>query len=121
MTQNEIWETINSHIEKYYNEYTPILYERTYTFAKKLIKTEIVKNGNSLSCKVGIDPDYLSFGYKETMGADVVNWANNHSHGGIYNSNFGCFWDDAMQELGLEKGILDIMRRNLRECGVSVK
>lgn len=122
MTQQEIFEVIQEHITEYYKEYNPIVYQRTWKFLNSLIKTNVVKAGNSLSCTVEIDENYLSYRYEGGLtGLEVSTFANEQSHGGIYDDDFGRFWDDAMQDLGMKQGILAIMKRNLRKCGVPVR
>lgn len=122
MTQQEIFEVIQQHIVDYYHEYSPCMYQRTWEFLNSLIKTEIVKSSNGISCSVEIDRDYLSRNYKGgATGLDVVTYANQHSHGGVYDDDFGKFWDDAMVELGLEPGIKYLIKKNLQKCGVPVK
>lgn len=124
MMQDEIWNTVQKHIDAYYSEYTPKRYKRTFKFQNdSLIKTRIQKDGNRLYCHVEIDPDYLHYTYPGSYasGHGVVSEANHHSHGGIYDEDFGCFWNDAMEELGLIPGILYIMKTNLKKCGVPVK
>ena len=124
MTQNEIWETVQEHIDEYYSEYKPNRYIRTFKFqTESLIKTKIIKDGNKLSCTVEIDPEYLHYTYPGgyVTGLGVAQLANQHSHGGIYDDDFGCFWDDAMEELGMEPGILYITKKNLMKCGVPIK
>lgn len=122
MTQQEIFEVIQRHIMDYYSEYTPKMYQRTWLFLDSLIKTEVIKTSNGLSCSVEIDRNYLSHKYDGgATGLEVATYANQHSHGGIYDDDFGQFWDDALAELGLEPGIKYIMKTNLRKCGVPVK
>ncbi len=122
MTQQEIFEVVQQHITDYYHEYSPRMYQRTWEFLNSLIKTEIVKSSNGISCSVEIDKDYLSYRYQGgATGLDVVTYANQHSHGGVYDDDFGQFWDDAMAELGLEPGIKYLMKSNLKKCGVPVK
>lgn len=124
MTQDEIWEIIQSHIDEYYKEYTPKKYIRSFKFqTESLIKTKIHNDRNKLYCTVEIDPDYLDYSYpgNRVTGADVVMMAANKSHGGVYDDDFSRFWDDAMAEIGLAPGILYIMKKNLKECGVPVR
>lgn len=122
MTQQEIFGVIQQHIADYYHEYTPRMYQRTWEFLNCLIKTKIVKSSDSISCSVEIDREYLSHKYKGgATGLEVTNFANQHSHGGVYDDDFGQFWDDAMVELGLEPGIKYLMKKNLKKCGVPVK
>ena len=124
LTQDEILETIQEHIDAYYSEYDPQKYIRSFKFqTESLIKTNIVKEGNKLSCTVEIDPDYLHYTYPGgyMTGLGVVNLANQRSHGGVYDDDFGKFWDEAMQELGLKPGLLYIMKKNLKKCEVPAK
>lgn len=136
LTQEEIYDVINSHIQDYYKEEvfsppdksTPDVYQRTYQFLNSLIKTEIVQTNNTLSCKVQISEDFLNYkypgntaweGHISATGADVAAWANDCSHGG---SVFGeiQFWDDAIDELGGKKGIYNLMKKNLKAVGVPI-
>ncbi len=124
MTQDEIWKVIQDHIDMYYSEYEPQKYTRTFKFqTESLIKTKIKKNGDGLSCTVEIDPDYLYYTYPGgyATGLGVAMEANSHSHGGVYDDDFGQFWDDAIEELGLKPGILYIMKSNLQKCGIPIK
>lgn len=122
MTQQEIFEVIQQHIADYYHEYTPRMYQRTWEFLDSLIKTNIVKTNGTISCTVEIDKDYLSYRYNGgATGLEVATYANQHSHGGVYDDDFGQFWDDAMAELGLEPGIKYLMKKNLKKCGVPIK
>lgn len=124
MTQDEIWEIIQNHIDAYYKEYDPKKYVRTERFKlDSLIKTKVVNEMGKLYCTVEIDPDYLHYtypgGYATGLGVAIL--ANEHSHGGVYSDDFGCFWDDALSEIGLAPGVLYIMKQNLKKCGVPVK
>ena len=124
MTQDEIWETIQEHIDAYYDEYDPRRYRRSFMFqTESPIKTKVTKDGNRLSCTVEIDPNYLHYTYPGgyMTGLGVINLANQRSHGGVYDDDFGKFWDDSIEELGLVPGILYIMKKNLQKCGVPVK
>lgn len=122
ITQQEIFEVIQQHIVDYYHVFTPHMYQRTWEFLNSLIKTDVIKTNGTISCTVGIDRNYLTYRYSGgATGLEVATYANQHSHGGIYDDDFGQFWDDAMAELGLEPGIKYLMKKNLKKCGVPVK
>ncbi len=119
MTQKEIFDVVQEHIKNYYHEMVPILYDRTWHLLNSLIKTEVVKTGNTFACSVEIDRDYLNYKYSGgASGLEVMEYADNHSHGGVYDDDFGCVWQDSLAELGLEPGIRYIMKKNLQKCGV---
>ncbi len=129
MTQQEIFKVFQEHITDYYKEPVfrngtsaiPMMYDRTYKMLNSLIKTDIVKNGNVLSCSVEIDPNYLNYEYMGGIsGLDVMLSANEQFHGWSIEGDIR-IWDDALAALGLKPGILYLMKSNLRKCGVSVK
>ena len=129
MTQNEIFKVFQKYITEYYKEPVfrdgtsaiPMMYDRTYKMLNSLIKTDIVKNGNTLSCTVEIDPNYLNYKYIGGMsGLDIMLSANERFHGWSIEGDIQ-IWDDALAELGLKPGILYLMKSNLKKCGVPVK
>ena len=132
MTQQEIYERIQEKISEYYKEPVfrggsnqPVEYERTYKLLNSLIKTEIVSTSKGVSCKVEIDPNYLSYqypgnGYSHASGQEVMEYANASSHGGTVNGDINV-WDDAINDLGGRVGIDILMKANLKKCGVPVK
>lgn len=137
MVQKDIGICIQESIDEYYREKvfrggtsaTPLIYERTYKLLNSMVKTEIVKNGNILSCKVGISDDYLNYKYPGTnswdgvdaTGRDVLDWnTENGSHGGIVDGDWK-IWEQAMQSLGGETGIMAIFVSKLKKCGIKIK
>jgi len=129
MTQQEIFEVIQQHITDYYKEPVfrngtsaiPMIYDRTYKLLNSLIKTDIVKSGGNISCKVEIDQNYLDYHYMGgASGLDVMLSANEQFHGWSIEGDMR-IWDDALTELGLEPGILYIMKSNLKKYGVPIK
>ncbi len=129
MTQQEIFKVIQQHITDYYKEPVfrngtsalPMIYDRTYKLLNSLIKTDIVKNGNTIFCSVEIDPNYLNYRYMGGMsGLNVMLSANEQFHGWSIEGDMRV-WDDALSELGLKPGILYLMKSNLKKCGVPVK
>lgn len=129
MTRDEIFVVFQRHITEYYKEPVfkdgtsaiPMLYDRTYKLLNSLIKTDVVITGNSLSCSVEIDPNYLDYTYiGGASGLDVVLSANEQFHGWSIEGDIR-IWDNALEELGLEYGIRSLMAKNLIKCGVPIK
>lgn len=129
MTCDEIYSVFRNHVKEYYDEYVPTYYQRTHSFLDNLIKTEVVQKGNSLSCQVRLDEDYLKYQYPgnpsweknvPATGQDVATWANEGLHGGTVQGK-SQWWDDAMEELGGKQGILDIMYKNLKKVGIPIR
>lgn len=129
MTQQEIFKVFQEHITDYYKEPAfrngtsaiPMMYDRTYKMLNSLIKTDVVKNVNTLSCAVEIDPNYLNYEYMGgASGLDVILSANEQFHGWSVEGDMR-IWDDSLAEIGLKPGILCLMKSNLQKCGVPVK
>ena len=137
MAQKDIGECIQESIDEYYKEKVfrggtsaiPLIYDRTYKLLNSMIKTEIVKNGNSLSCQVGISDDYLNYKYPGTngldgvdaTGRDILDWnSENGSHGGSVDGDWK-IWEQAMQSLSGENGIMSIFISKLKKCGINIK
>lgn len=136
MAQKDIGECIQESIDEYYREKVfrggtsciPEVYDRTYKLLNSMVKTEIVKSGNTLSCQVGISDEYLNYKYLGTngwdgvdaTGRDVLDWNNeNGSHGGSVDGDWK-IWDEAMRTLGGETGIMVIFLSKLKKCGIKI-
>lgn len=140
-SRNEIYAVIKKHLVMYYQDKAfrgqtsniPVEYDRTERFLESLIKTKVVRVGNSLACNVQLDEDYLDYKYPgnperpdnvPATGLDVATWANEsslyHTHGYTVpgTSSYDPWWDVAMEELGGKQGILNIMKKNLKAVGI---
>lgn len=137
MAQKEIGECIQESIDEYYKEKVflegtsaiPLIYDRTYKLLDSMVKTEIVKNGNTLSCQVGISDDYLNYKYRgsdsiyslDATGRDVLTWNNEDgSHGYTVDGDWK-IWDEAMQTLSGKNGIISILISKLKKSGLNIK
>ena len=137
MAQKDIGECIQESIDEYYREKvfrggtsaTPLIYDRKWKLLNSMVKKKKKKNGNSLSCQVGISDDYLNYKYPGTngwdgvdaTGRDVLDWnSENGSHGGSVDGDWK-IWEQAMQSLSGENGIMSIFISKLKKCGINVK
>ena len=136
-TQQIVYDCIQESITEYYNEKvfsnktsnTPEIYERTFRLMHALVKTNIVRIGNTIQCEVKIDDSYLTYQYPGTegwdgvsaTGLDVLTWnEENGSHGGTVDGDWK-IWDEAMRTLGGETGIMTILTSNLKKAGLNIK
>ena len=125
-TRNEIFKVFQKHIVEYYHEPVfdgssiPKRYDRLYKLLNSIIKTDIIISGNSISCTVEIDRDYLNYTYPEgATGQEVWEWANANTHGGTVEGNLKV-WNDALDELGGREGIMRLMKNNLIKYGIPI-
>lgn len=95
IASNEVYEAINFFLDKYYREYDPFSYQRSYDLLHSAFKTEVKRVGNSFQAIVGIDYESLD-NYRDATGWEVVNWGNQGSHGGIDIGSDTRIFDDAI-------------------------
>lgn len=91
--------TIEEFIKFYYQEYTPEFYSRTWEFLNSVVKTDVVKRGNSWCAEVYIDTS-ITYDNGWTM-RGTAEQANEGWHGWHHGVQVGDshFWDNAMEEI----------------------
>jgi len=99
---DKVKELIDSFIMLYYNNYSPLYYQRTYQFLDSCIRSDVIKEGNGYYVMIYIDTANLD--YEDATGEQVVNWANQGLHGGMDVGDKDKFWDDSIEMLN--KGYL---------------
>ncbi len=136
-TQKIVHEAIQDSINEYYKEKvfrggtsaTPLIYDRIYKLLNSVVKTDIVKRDGYLYCEVKIDENYLNYQYPGTdgfdgipaTGQDVLDWNSEYgSHGGTVDGDWK-IWEEAMQTLSGNTGIMLILKRNLQKYGLNIK
>lgn len=137
LTGDTIYNKLKEKVDAYYNEpvfsepniQTPDVYQRTNTLKNSLFEPIIVQNGNITVLTTGFEDDYLSFEYpgnpqwkknKPATGKDVLEYFNSSSHGGTVKSSHD-FWDEALDELGGEQGIINLFKQNCKRVGLPIK
>ena len=127
LTRDHIHKVLFKAVCAYYEEYTPVQYKRTGNLMESLSASKVYSDGNKISCSVGWDDDYLTFSYYKNIitGSTVLNLSfNNSMHGapapyavpGEHD-----FWDEAMEELGGEEGIVNLFIGNCKKCGIPIQ
>lgn len=126
MTQTEIYKAFQESLSEYYHEpvfhggSTPKQYDRLYKMLNSIVRTDIVKSGGGFSCTVEVNEAYLNYTYPGgATGQEVWEWANANTHGGTVEGNLEV-WNNAINNLGGEQGIINLMKQNLKKCGVPV-
>lgn len=136
LTRDKIFEVISNKVSDYYNEPVfnnddktePLVYERSGKLMESLTASHISKDINSLSFTVGWDDDYLSFQYYNQLdpqrpgitGLSVLHSFNQKRHGWTVEGSHN-YWDEAIDELGGEQGIINIFKSNCKKVGLSIK
>ena len=116
---NEIKEMIEFFIAKYYSEYEPKQYERTFQFLNSCVRTNVYRDGNAY--KVVVYIDYINLDYEDIEGYDVINMANLGFHGRPSIKTKTEFWSDSIEELKQGRFIQNEFAKFLKENGWTVK
>jgi hypothetical protein len=140
LTRDRIFEVISQKVSDYYNEpvfnntdpTVPRYYDRTGTLMESLTGSHVTKTGNSYAFTVGWEDDYLSFRYpggfvrkhsngtfNELTGKQVLEAFNSSSHGFTVKGSHDYF-DEAIEELGGEAGIVALFKKNCKRVGIPI-
>ena len=105
-----------------YDEYQPVLYERTWKLRNSLQCSDIKFEKTGVSCTVGWDNYYIAMRYTGgATGEQVLYWFNDKSHGGRVQGEHK-FWDEAIEEINeIYGGIPNLFKRNCKKAGIPIK
>lgn len=136
LTRDEIFEVVSRKVSDYYNEPVfqhdptdvPDYYQRTGNLMESLTATHITKSGNMMEFRVGWDDDYLTFRYPKGFGKSKYNGItglqvlqafNSGTHGYTVDGEHN-YWDEALDELGGEQGIINRFKANCKKVGLPI-
>ena len=136
LTRDEIFEVVSRKVSDYYNEEVfeheprdiPDFYQRTGNLMESLSATNITSNGSGYEFRVGWDDDYLTFRYPKGFGKSKYNGItglqvlqafDSGTHGYTVQGNHN-YWTEALDELGNEKGIIELFKKNCKRVGLNI-
>lgn len=115
-----VYETLNYFLQKYYDSYDPVVYQRQKDFLYSAVKVEPKIVRNKVVAYVYIDYESMD-NYYNASGYQVVKWANQGLHGGLdVGSNTPYVWDDTIDETINNGKLLKLAAEYLRTQGFSV-
>ena len=136
LTRDEIFEVVSRKVSDYYNEEVfeheprdiPDFYQRTGNLMESLSATHITSNGNGYEFRVGWDDDYLTFRYPKGFGKSKYNGItglqvlqafDSGTHGYTVSGSHNYF-QEALDELGGESGIINRFKTNCIRVGLNI-
>ena len=136
LTRDEIFEVVSRKVSDYYNEEVfeheprdiPDFYQRTGNLMESLSATHITSNGNGYEFRVGWDDDYLTFRYPKGFGKSKYNGItglqvlqafDSGTHGYTVSGSHNYF-QEALDELGGESGIINRFKTNCKRVGLNI-
>ena len=136
LTRDEIFEVVSRKVSDYYNEEVfeheprdiPDSYQRTGNLMESLSATHITSNGNGYEFRVGWDSEYLQFHYPKGFGKSKYNGItglqvlqafDSGTHGYTVSGSHNYF-QEALDELGGESGIINRFKTNCKRVGLNI-
>ena len=136
LTRDEIFEVVSRKVSDYYNEEVfkheprdiPDFYQRTGNLMESLSATHITSNGNGYEFRVGWDSEYLQFHYPKGFGKSKYNGItglqvlqafDSGTHGYTVSGSHNYF-QEALDELGGESGIINRFKTNCKRVGLNI-
>ena len=132
MAQIRVFDIIDKFLERFYSEYTPVLYERTRQLLHSLVTTDIKSTGNGWVAEVYFDASLMDHSIKGLQGIGM--WYNKgwseekiletamigeHPHGGWPTTNETQIWTESMKVLN--KDAINILKQELINAGIPVR
>lgn len=136
LTRDEIFEVVSRKVSDYYNEEVfehpphdiPDYYQRTGNLMESLTASHITQHGNLFEFRVGWDSEYLSFRYPKGFGKSryngitglqVLQAFDSGTHGYTVSGSHNYF-QEALDELGGESGIINRFKTNCKRVGLNI-
>lgn len=136
LTRDEIFEVVSRKVSDYYNEEVfehppydiPDYYQRTGNLMESLSATHITQHGNLFEFRVGWDEEYLTFRYPKGFGKSKYNGItglqvlqafDSSTHGYTVSGSHNYF-QEALDELGGESGIINRFKTNCKRVGLNI-
>lgn len=79
--QEKVYKILDLYMQRFYADYDPVLYERTYQLMKSLVKSDIKINGNEIKAEVYFDLGYIYESGANPSGESVMSQAAYGGHG----------------------------------------
>ena len=121
--QEKVYQIIKQFLYKFYSEYDPVVYERTYQFLQSLVQSRIVSDGKGYKAEIYFNLDYAYSTGANPSGEQVMGAADMGRHGamGLMVADFKgtSVWHEPLEVLDAKAiGILVDM---LRAEGIPIK
>lgn len=123
-TQEKVYKIIDLHIQRFYADYDPSMYDRTYQLMHSLVKSNIIPTGNGYEAEVYFD--LSSIGYetgRQPSGEQVMGAAAFGGHGAsglkVVYGNGADIWNTPLEILDAEA--INILVQELIAAGIPIK
>lgn len=121
--QEKVYRIIDLYLQRYYADYDPVWYDRTYQLLHSLVKSDIRKEGSKVVATVYFDLDYIYNTGRNPSGEQVMNVAAYGGHGAqglkvVYGSGEDT-WYTPLEILDAEA--INILRDMLIAEGIPIK
>lgn len=123
-TQEKVYKIIDLHVQRFYADYDPEMYQRTYQLMHSLVKSNVRSTGSGYEAEVYFDLG--SIGYdtgKKPSGEQVMGAAAYGGHGASGLKIVYCggadIWNTPLDILDMEA--VKILAQELRAAGIPIR
>jgi len=123
VTQSQIYNIIDDLLQRFYEEYTPEQYKRTYQLLRSLVVTKIEETTNGYKAIVYFD--YTKLKYKDWSGGKEMEFGGVRGLHGYRGKDHSipikgtAFWSDSKKEI--DNKVIDMLIANLKSAGIPIK
>lgn len=123
--QEEVFKIIKDFLRKFYMDYDPIMYERTYQLLQSLVQSRIISSGKGYKAEVYFNFDGLNYTTgRQPSGEQVMEVAAYGGHGAeglrVVDGESGVsVWNDPLQVLDAKA--VEILKNMLIAEGIPIK
>lgn len=123
--QDKVYVIIKQFLYQYYNDYDPVLYERTRQLLESLVQSRIVSDGKGYKAEIYFDFNSLNYVTgSQPSGEQVMNAAAYGGHGAeglrVVSGDTGVsIWNDPIQKLNVEA--INILKNMLISEGIPIR
>lgn len=121
--QEKAYKIIDLYMQRFYADYSPEMYERTYQFMRSLVKSDIRMNGNEIIAEVYFDLGYKYDTGKKPSGEQVMRAAAYGGHGAsglkvVYGGGADV-WFTPLEIL--DSKAIEILVQELKAAGIPIR
>ena len=123
-SQEKVYKIIDVYVQRFYADYDPVMYDRTYQLMRSLVKGDIRQNGESYVAEVYFDMSKLNYiTGRQPSGEDVMFEASHGGHGAkglkvVYGGGEDLWWTPL--EI-LDAQAIEILKNMLISEGIPIK
>lgn len=120
--QEKVYRILEEFVQRFYGEFDPVMYERTYQLFRSMVKADIKSTGNGWAAEVYFDKTQMDHSLKSVWTEEQIlhtALVGAYPHGGYKPAGGTGIWTSAMPVISKEA--MDALKEELIKAGIPVK